>query len=136
MKKNFIIVFLIGGISYGYLELAFRGFTHWSMVMAAGLVFTSVYILGETLLSLPVFLAAFIISLIIIFYEYYYGLLLNLFFKWGIWDYSDLYLNLNGQICIAFFVIWYILSLFFICLIHLLNFNTIETTTITHQHIV
>lgn len=130
MKKIFIIVFLIGGISYGNMELLFRGYTHWSMVMAAGLVFTTVFIFMESLLNISIFASAFIIASTITIYEYYYGLILNLKFNWHIWNYSNLMFNLNGQICPCFFFIWYILSLFFICLNHFLIGNSNEKATI------
>ena len=31
------IVFLIGGISYGIMEILFRGYTHWSMLVTGGI---------------------------------------------------------------------------------------------------
>ena len=45
--KNFLIyggIFILGGLSYGLLEIMWRGFTHWTMVIAGGLAFLALYI--------------------------------------------------------------------------------------------
>lgn len=38
------------------------------------------------------------------------GLILNVWLKLGIWDYSNMPLNLWGQICLPFFFAWVALS--------------------------
>ena len=42
--------------------------------------------------------------------EFETGLLVNLTLGWGVWDYSDMPLNLMGQICPAFTLAWLALS--------------------------
>lgn len=39
------------------------------------------------------------------------GLVLNMWLKLGIWDYSGLPLNLAGQICVPFWLLWCVLSI-------------------------
>ena len=41
--------------------------------------------------------------------EYISGYVLNIKMGLDIWDYSDMYFNLNGQICFEFAVIWFLL---------------------------
>ena len=39
-KQN-LIVYSIGAVGYGIIEVLFRGYTHWSMLIAGGLCFYS-----------------------------------------------------------------------------------------------
>ena len=39
-------IFFIGGILYALIEIIFRGYTHWSMVITGGLCFLIFYILN------------------------------------------------------------------------------------------
>ena len=45
MKKNLkvMFIFLVGCVSYGMIEILFRGFTHWSMVLTGGACLVSLY---------------------------------------------------------------------------------------------
>ncbi len=40
-KIEYICVFLSGGIIYSFIEVAWRGYTHWSMTIAGGICFIS-----------------------------------------------------------------------------------------------
>lgn len=42
--------------------------------------------------------------------EFAVGCLVNLRLGWHVWDYSDIPLNLMGQICPTFSVMWLLLS--------------------------
>ena len=37
------MIFLIGGVGYASMEKLFRGFTHWSMFFAGGIVLVILY---------------------------------------------------------------------------------------------
>ena len=52
----------------------------------------------------------------ITFYEFIFGVILNIWLGLNIWDYSNLPFNILGQICIPFSTIWYFLSIIGICL--------------------
>ena len=43
--------------------------------------------------------------------EYMSGTILNIILKWNVWDYSDRFLNVSGQICPLYSVLWFFLSL-------------------------
>ena len=53
-----ILVFVLGGISYGLMETLFRGYTHWSMVLTGGACVLTLYLLETWLLSINLVLAA------------------------------------------------------------------------------
>jgi hypothetical protein len=49
-------IFIIGGILYGLIEIIFRGYTHWSMVITGGLCFLIFYIINITLPTSSLFI--------------------------------------------------------------------------------
>ena len=49
-------------------------------------------------------------------YEFIAGTILNIVLGLNVWDYSNLPLNILGQICLPFSIIWYFLSIIGICL--------------------
>ena len=112
-----IIVFFIGGLSYGLVEILYRGYTHWSMVLTGGAVILTFYYLMPLLFQLPLWLSALLGATIITIYEFAMGCVVNLWFKMGVWDYSDLPGNILGQICPRFSVCWFLLCLAFFALV-------------------
>lgn len=116
-----IVVFILGGTFYGFLELTFRGYTHWSMILTGGAIVLTFYYLQPYLnqLSLPAsaFLGAFIVTL----YEFAVGLVVNRWFKWDVWDYSDRFGNILGQICPLYSFFWFVICLAFFGII---KYNT------------
>lgn len=107
-----LVLFEIGGGLYLLIELLFRGYSHWTMFFVGGLCFLLVgwineFIPWKVALWKQMLLGGFLITLV----EFLSGCLLNLFLGLNIWDYSDLPLNLLGQICLPFSLIWVGLSL-------------------------
>ena len=43
-------------------------------------------------------------------FEFITGCIVNLWLKWNIWDYSGVFGNVLGQICLPFSLIWVLLS--------------------------
>ena len=43
--------------------------------------------------------------------EFVSGCVVNLLLGWNVWDYSQLPLNVLGQICVPFYFVWVLLSL-------------------------
>ena len=104
-------VFAFGGLSYGLLEILYRGQTHISMFAVGGLCF----LLITALDCLPLFggcllAEAPLCAVIITAVEFASGVLINIRLGLGVWDYSALPLNLMGQICLPFSAIWLGLS--------------------------
>lgn len=109
--KKWGILALIGGVIYGALELAFRGYTHWSMVILGGICFVAVGMLNEVIpWEMPLVVQMLCGSLIITALEFACGCVVNIWLGWDVWDYSAEWGNLLGQICPKFSVIWYFVS--------------------------
>ena len=105
---EYFSVFIVGGLLYGAAEIIWRGWTHWTMVLCGGLCFTLMYLIG--LSTLPLYKKCILSAAAITTVEFFTGCLVNLTLKWQVWDYSDLPLNLMGQICPQFLLVWLILS--------------------------
>ncbi|MGN1411293.1 MAG: hypothetical protein ACI4WH_02125 [Oscillospiraceae bacterium] len=104
------LIFLIGGLIYALIEIAARGYTHWSMVLTGGLCLVLMY---EVHLRTKFnwWIKYLIGAIIITFFEFIVGVVVNLIMHWNVWDYSYLPFNLFGQICLPYFFIWYLVSI-------------------------
>ena len=61
--------------------------------------------------ALPINLQAWVCTLAITASEFVAGLILNVWLGLGIWDYSNMPMNLMGQICVPFIVLWWVFSI-------------------------
>ena len=108
--KQFFL-FIIGGIIYGMIEIAFRGNTHWTMLIVGGLCFMVIGLLNEYPHFRPNLLTQAVLGMIIITtLEFISGVVINIILGWNVWDYSGLPLNILGQICLPFCFAWLGLS--------------------------
>lgn len=107
-----LAIFTFGGLAYGLLEIFWRGETHISMFVVGGLCFLMISVID----SLPAFggsllLEAPVCALFVTAAELVSGIVVNLMMGLEVWDYSELPLNLWGQICLPFSAIWLGLSI-------------------------
>ncbi len=109
LLKAFLL-FITGGVIYSLIEIIFRGYTHWTMTIAGGVCLTLIYVMDAATKSSPLALKCVLGSLIITSVELAAGLIVNTALGWNIWDYSHLPLNLLGQICLPFSVIWMLIT--------------------------
>ncbi len=109
--KEFIVIFGIGGNIYGLIEILFRGHTHWTMFTAGGLIFYFLYIVFNIICDNNILKNGLIGAIIITTAEYIIGCIVNIGLDMRIWDYSHKPLNLFGQICPAFSLAWFTLSI-------------------------
>ena len=105
----------VGGSTYVTVEVFFRARSHWTMFLVAAVVFIAVGLINEflsweTSLIWQVLIGVAMATLV----ELLTGLVVNVWLGWGIWDYSNLPLNLMGQICLWYSALWFVLSLVFI----------------------
>ena len=98
-----IKLFLAGGAGYVGLELLYRGRSHISMFVAGGLCFLLLGSLRRRL-PLPMPVQGIFGSGIITAVELGFGLILNRSHE--VWDYSAQPMNLLGQICLPFSLLW------------------------------
>ncbi|MEG1524866.1 MAG: hypothetical protein RRZ24_08625 [Clostridia bacterium] len=115
------ILFIIGGGIYVALEFFWRGFSHVSMFLAGGL---SLLLFGGVCLrfpGLPMLTFCAIGALIITAVEFITGAIVNVRLGLQVWDYSRMPLNLYGQVCARYSLLWFALSAPAVLLIQLVN---------------
>ena len=104
--------FLMGGFIYAAIEIAYKGDTHFSMFIVGGLCFILIGGINNYFrYDMPLINQMMISSVIITVLEFICGCIVNLWLDLSVWDYSALPLNLLGQVCLLFMVIWFFLSL-------------------------
>lgn len=114
---KYTFLFLTGGFAYGAIEILTRGYSHISMLIAGGICFVLIGLLNEvyswdmSLLSQMVISAGIITTV-----EFTVGIIVNVWLKLGVWDYSSKPYNLLGQVCLLYTNLWFLLSLFAILL--------------------
>lgn len=109
--RRFFILFGIGGLAYNLIEILWRGYSHWSMFLVGGSCFQLIGRIGKRLRERPAFVKGGACALAVTAVEYVSGCLFNLRLKLNVWDYSHLFGNLHGQICLLYSVLWGLLSL-------------------------
>lgn len=107
------ILWLIGGRTYTWIELLWRGYTHWTMFILGGACFVNMGLLNEHIFpwNLPLLAQSVISAVSITIFEFITGCIVNLWLGWQVWDYSSLPFNLCGQVCLYFFLLWIPLSM-------------------------
>lgn len=105
---KYSILYVTGGIAYYCIEVIWRGYSHISMFILGGLCFILIGLVSKHERNILKQLA--ISCLIITVLELIFGLVLNVKLGLGVWDYSNFRFNYKGQICLAFSIIWFLLS--------------------------
>jgi hypothetical protein len=108
LKEN-IILFGLGALAYGLVEVAARGYTHWTMALTGGVVMVILGAINRTR-GVHILLKCMLGALVITSLEFCVGMTVNVGLGWGVWDYSEKPLNLWGQICPQFSMAWFFLS--------------------------
>ena len=93
--EKYMILFAIGGMAYFLLEVLVRGYSHLNENMKIKMSFISQMVLS---------------ALIITALEFITGLIVNIWLKMDIWDYSQLPYNFMGQICLLYSIFWFLVS--------------------------
>ena len=101
-------MFFLGGVGYVSLELAWRGWSHYSMFLAGGTCFL---LLGrlDRRSGLPLWAKGLLGSAIITAVELTTGLIFNRAYQ--VWDYRGTAMNVLGQICLPFTLLWIPISI-------------------------
>lgn len=110
-KMEHIIFGIIGGAIYYALEVLWRGYSHWSMFLLGGLCFVLIGRLDEWQQHPPLWRQAVQGTVIVTTLEFIVGCVVNLWLDWDVWDYSDMPINLLGQVCLPFSSMWLILTI-------------------------
>ena len=104
---------MIGGVSYYFIEILWRGYSHVGMFVLGGLCFVLMGSISEYYLAprSNLLIQLGISCLLITILELIFGLILNVWLGLGVWDYSNLNFNFMGQICLGYSMLWFFLSL-------------------------
>lgn len=105
------ILFCLGALGYGAIEVMARGHTHWTMLIAGGLCLVGLQALNRLLGGVPFLLRCAAGALLITGVELAFGLVCNRALHWGVWDYSTYWGNLWGQVCPQFTFYWFLLCM-------------------------
>ncbi len=98
------MTFLTGSLLYPLIELGWRGRTHPSMALAGGAALCALQRISRLEKSRPIWQQALLGGLAITGIEYAVGLAFNR--RYRIWDYRRMPLNVRGQVCAPFTLIW------------------------------
>ena len=96
---------------YGGIEILWRGYTHWTMILLAAVISIPLDAFNEHIgWDWPLFKQAFVGGTVITLTELAAGLVLNVWLGLHIWDYSQMWGNLLGQICPQYWAAWVLLA--------------------------
>lgn len=109
--QAYIIMFFTGGFLYCTIEILARGYSHISMLLAGGTCFLLAGVI-ENLLgnSASLISQMFLCSIMITLVELFVGLIVNRQMHLNVWDYSGQQYNFQGQICLLYSNLWFLLS--------------------------
>lgn len=124
IEKN-VFLFLIGGFGYGLLEICFRGFTHWSMIITGGSALVGLYLINQAFPNQSIIIKSLMGCSVITALEFTVGLIVNKLFPFGVWDYTDSPDNILGVISLRFSFCWFLISL--VMLIIFMNVQKLVT---------
>lgn len=114
MKKFFkcnIFLMAVGGILYGMVEILWRHYTHWTMILTGGTCFAVLYRIFKKISLWSVWLKCITGSAIITLTELIAGYIFNIKMHMKVWDYSRQPLNFHGQICPLYSALWGVLTI-------------------------
>lgn len=120
--RYFFKIFSIGAIGYSIIEILWRGYTHWSMALTGGFCFSALYRFYTKISKKTSTLKKCVCGgIIITATEFVSGIIFNKILKLNVWDYSKNRLNISGQICPLYSLLWCLLSCPIVCLCKALN---------------
>lgn len=118
--KNVIkhsILFVMGGSIYYFIECIFHlmtkgiAYSHWTMFFLGAICFVIVGGINEIFSwETPFWKQCVIGSIVVTIFEFIVGFIVNIWLRWNVWDYSNVFGNVIGQICLPFSLMWFILS--------------------------
>lgn len=98
---------MYGGTIYSLLEILWRGHTHWTMALTGGICLMLIHLMDRGLGRMPFILRCVTGALLITSIELCVGIVVNRMLGMEVWDYSERWGNILGQICPAFTVLWF-----------------------------
>lgn len=104
-------LFLLGGTVYVLLEKLWRGRSHWTMFLLGGTCFHLMGRVGMRCRGWRLRHRCALCAALVTAAEFLCGCLVNRRLKMNVWDYSDRPLQIMGQVCLPYSVLWGLLSI-------------------------
>lgn len=123
IAKKYSLCFIIGAIGYAAIEVIWRGYTHWSMMIAGGVCFIIFSMVAERFREKNLLIKAAVCALGVTAVEFVFGVVFNIIFKMRVWDYSGMPFNILGQVCPLFTLLWAGVAIAFLPLAEVINEN-------------
>ncbi|MCI5869549.1 MAG: hypothetical protein MR224_08555 [Dorea sp.] len=109
MKKisEYLFLWALGGTLYYFMEIFFRGFSHWSMFILGGICLVFFTVQGQMVhWEDPMWRQILRCIIFVTAMEFITGIIVNKWLDLAVWDYSSLPFQLFGQICLPFAVLF------------------------------
>lgn len=109
MKRmsEYSFLWAFGGTLYYTFEVFFRGFSHWTMFVLGGVCGVFCVWQGRILKwTEPLWIQIARCTTFVVACEFVTGIIVNKWLRWHVWDYADQPLQLFGQICAPFAIIF------------------------------
>ncbi len=100
----------VGGLAYNFIEILWRGRTHWSMFLVGGVCFDVIGGIHRRLQRRSPFLRCGVCAAAVTAVEFVSGCLFNLLLGLQVWDYSRMRFHIKGQVCLLYSLFWVVLS--------------------------
>jgi uncharacterized membrane protein len=123
---KYLFLFFVMGMIYFTLEGFWNGKANIIMLPVGGICSLLIGLLNEypQYYSLKIYQQSLIGTLIVLVIEFASGIFFNVYLNLNLWNYSDTWGNLYGQICIPYALLWFILVPFCIWLDDFLRFKS------------
>lgn len=108
---TYLLTFIVSGGAYCSIELMYRARTHYSMFFCSGMSVIILLFIYRQNPSVSPLLFGLYSTAVITAFEFIFGLIFNLWLDEKVWDYSNMPLNILGQVCLPFSVIWFIFGI-------------------------
>lgn len=116
-----MLLWFWGGTMYFLLEVVYKTATSqqekisWTMLVLAIFLSSIVERCGyEFPWEISLIVQSFCCAVLVTIAEFFAGCIINIWLNMNVWDYSNLWGNILGQICPQFFLVWFILCFLFI----------------------
>lgn len=108
---KYLILFLLGGYVYYGIEILWRGYSHYSMIICGGICFIYAGLQNEQVeWDYPFWKQVLRVEAFILSAEFITGCIVNIWLGLNVWDYSGLPGNILGQTCPQFALLFLPLS--------------------------
>lgn len=105
--SEYLFIWALGGCVYYWIEIAFRGFSHWTMFILGGFALVFCTFQGQVMhWKEPLWRQLFRAVIFVTSLEFITGIIVNKWLGLAIWDYSDQPMQLWGQICVPFMILF------------------------------